>query len=71
MEKLSTLMNNRKGLKVSYQRSYPHYPHFLGLFWMVYIEKMKTDVLYKSDKTLPEREKPKNPLDFFKVELLY
>lgn len=49
-EKLSTFKNDEKGGKVSYQRSYPHYPHFFPPIFMVYIVKSKTYVLYKSDK---------------------
>lgn len=49
-EKLSTFENDEKGGKVSYQRSYPHYPHSFPPIFMVYIVKSKTYVLYKSDK---------------------
>ena len=42
----------RKSGKAGYQQSYPHYPHFFPLKREVYIVKLKTCVLYKSDKIL-------------------
>lgn len=49
-EKLSTLKKVKKSGKESYQRSYPHYPHFFYPNVWVYIVNLETYVLYKSDK---------------------
>ena len=69
MNKLSTFQKTEKWGKVSYQQSYPHYPHWMCKKKKVYIVKFETNVLYKTDKLKKWVGKIRKQLDFINVEI--